>query len=99
MSLFKFSGHTQQALHPGPAFGPTSRSALGLARLFVIFPTPHFFLDTSVFHQLPKPLYRVGNMLIFSQPQLNHTALLKDFFQEPTEFRETFKVESIASQS
>jgi hypothetical protein len=73
------AGHTAataaiaaQARQSGAAFGTAAIAARDFARLLIVLASPHLFLDSRVFHQLPKPLYRILNPLVVSQSQLNH---------------------------
>ena len=54
------------------AFCTATSSTIGIARLFVVFPTTHFLLDSSVLDELPKSLDRVLNLLPVSKSQLDH---------------------------
>jgi hypothetical protein len=54
------------------AFCTATSSTIGIARLFVVFATTHFLLDSSVLDELPKSLDRVLNLLPVSKSQLDH---------------------------
>jgi hypothetical protein len=53
-------------------FRTTAISAIGIARLFVVFATTHFLLDPSVLDELPKSFDRVLDFLPVSKSQLDH---------------------------
>ena len=61
-----------QASQSCAAFRSAAVAARDFTRLFVILAAAHFLLDSSVFHQFPKPLHRVLNLFVISQTQLNH---------------------------
>ncbi len=61
-----------QASQSCAAFRSAAVAARDFTRLLVILAAAHFLLDSSVFHQLPKPLHRVLNLFVISQTQLNH---------------------------
>jgi hypothetical protein len=53
-------------------FCTSASAAIGIARLFVVFATTHFLLDSSVLNELPKSLHCVLDLLPVSKSQLDH---------------------------
>lgn len=53
-------------------FCTSASTAIGIARLFVVFATTHFLLNSSVLYELPKSLHCVLNLLPVSKSQLDH---------------------------
>ncbi len=54
------------------AFCTATSSTISIARLFVVFATTHFLLNSSVLYELPKSLHCVLNLLPVSKSQLDH---------------------------
>jgi len=56
------------------SFGPQSGPTLNLARLFIVFATPHFFLDATPLNELAEAADRLLNRLAVPNDQPNHYA-------------------------
>jgi hypothetical protein len=54
------------------AFSTQTSTAAGLARLFIVFATAHFFLNAATLHKLTKAADGFLNRFFFSHVQLNH---------------------------
>jgi hypothetical protein len=73
---------TDHSLNARAAFCTTTGTTAGFAWLFVKLTSPHFFLDTGVLNQLPKPFNGVVDTFVIAQPQLDHTILLSDVIKK-----------------
>ncbi len=54
------------SLHAGASFGPAAVAAIDVARLLVVFPSPHLFFDATVLDRLAKPPDGVRDGLILT---------------------------------
>ena len=54
------------------AFSTQTGATIRFARLFVVFATTHFFLDSTPLHKFAEPANSLLNALTISKNQLNH---------------------------
>ena len=61
----------------GTALGTQAGTPFDFARLLIILPATHLFLDSASLHQLAKTTHRLLNRLPLTQRQFDHSLLLR----------------------